>query len=72
MTRLGGALQAFIGRPLHAHYPSYFPPEFRRQMVDLVRADGSPEDLAKAYDPTAYSIRAWIKAAAVPSGSSNS
>jgi transposase len=42
--------------------PAY-PPEFRRQMVELVRAGRSPEDLAKEFEPSAYSIRKWIKAA---------
>ena len=33
-------------------------PEFRRQMVDLVRAGQSPEHLAREFDPTAQSIGA--------------
>ena len=35
-------------------------PEFRRQMVDLVRAGRSPEELAKEFEPTAKSIRDWV------------
>jgi hypothetical protein len=31
--------------------------EFRRQMVDLVRAGRDPEELAKEFEPTAQSIR---------------
>lgn len=34
--------------------------EFRRQMVDLVRAGRDPEDLAREFEPTAQSIRAWV------------
>jgi transposase len=34
-------------------------PEFRRQMVDLVHAGRSPEDLAHEFEPTAQSIRNW-------------
>ena len=34
--------------------------EFRRQMVDLVRAGRSPEELAKEFEPTAKSIRDWV------------
>ena len=34
-----------------------YPPEFRRQMVDLVRAGRSPEELAREFEPTAQSIR---------------
>jgi transposase len=36
--------------------PSYTP-EFRRQMVELVRAGRSPEELAQEFEPTARSIR---------------
>jgi transposase-like protein len=28
-----------------------YPPEFRRQMVDLVRAGRSPEELAREFEP---------------------
>ena len=35
-------------------------PEFRRQIVDLVRAGRQPEDLAKEFEPTAGSIRKWV------------
>ena len=44
-------------RPLYA-------PEFRRQMVDLVRTGRDPEDLAKEFEPTAQSIRYWAAAVA--------
>ena len=37
-----------------------YAPEFRRQMVDLVRAGRSPEELAKEFEPTAKSIRNWV------------
>ena len=40
-----------------------YSPEFRRQMVDLVRAGRDPEDLAKEFEPTAQSIRNWIAVA---------
>ena len=40
-------------------HPPYSP-EFRRQMVELVRAGRSPEDLAREFEPTAQSIRHWI------------
>ncbi len=39
-----------------------YSPEFRRQMVDLVRAGRSPEDLAREFEPTAQSIGAWVAA----------
>ena len=37
-----------------------YSPEFRRQMVDLVRAGRSPEDLAREFEPTAQSIGIWV------------
>jgi transposase len=37
-----------------------YPPEFRRQMVALVRAGRSPEELAGEFEPTAQSIRNWF------------
>jgi len=37
-----------------------FTPEFRRQMVDLVRSGRSPESLAKEFEPTAQTIRNWV------------
>jgi transposase len=40
-----------------------YSPEFRRQMVDLVRAGRSPEGLAREFEPTAQSIGAWVAAA---------
>ena len=40
-----------------------YSPEFRRQMIDLVRAGRSPEDLSREFEPTAQSIGAWVAAA---------
>jgi transposase len=37
-----------------------YPPEFRRQMIDLVHAGRDPDDLAKEFEPTAQSIRNWV------------
>ena len=37
-----------------------YSPEFRRQMVALVRAGRSPEDLAREFDPTAQLIGIWV------------
>ncbi len=41
-----------------SHAP--YPPEFRRQMVELVRAGRNPEELAKEFEPTAQAIRNWV------------
>ena len=40
-----------------------YPKEFRKQMVELVRAGRKPEDLAKEFEPTAQSIRNWVRQA---------
>ena len=34
--------------------------EFRRQIVELVRAGRSPDELAREFEPTAQSIRNWV------------
>ena len=43
------------------HLP--YSPEFRRQIVDLVRAGRDPDDLAREFEPTAQSIRHWVTVA---------
>ena len=37
------------------HVP--YPPEFRRQMVELVRAGRDPQDLLREFEPSAQAIR---------------
>ena len=37
-----------------------YPPEFRRQIIELVRAGRSPEELAKEFEPSAQAIRNWV------------
>ena len=37
-----------------------YAPEFRRQMVELVRAGRSPEELSREFEPTAQAIRNWV------------
>jgi transposase len=37
-----------------------YTPEFRRQMVELVRTGRSPDGLAREFEPTAQSIRNWV------------
>jgi transposase len=48
-------------------HPPY-PPEFRRQMVELVRAGRTPNELAEEFEPTAESIRNWVKQAEIDEG----
>ena len=40
-----------------------YPAEFRQQMVDLVRAGRTPEELSREYEPTAQSIWNWVRQA---------
>jgi transposase len=40
-----------------------YTPEFKRQMVDLVRSGRSPAALAKEFEPTAWTIALWVKQA---------
>jgi transposase len=37
-----------------------YPPELRRQLVELVRAGRNPEELAREYEPSAQAIRNWV------------
>ncbi len=48
--------------------PNNHPPEFRRQMVELVRAGRSPEELAREFEPSAQSIRTWVRQADLDDG----
>jgi transposase len=37
-----------------------YPPEFRQQMIDLVRVGRTPESLSREFEPTAQTIHNWI------------
>ena len=39
--------------------PPYLP-EFKRRLVEMVRAGRNPEELAEKFEPTAQSIRNWV------------
>jgi len=41
-------------------HPAY-PAEFRQQILELVHAGRTPEELANEFEPTAQTIRNWIK-----------
>ena len=45
-----------------------YAPEFRRQMVELVRAGRTPEELSREFEPTAQSIRNWVCQADIDEG----
>jgi transposase len=48
--------------------PLPYPPEYRRRLIELVRAGRSPESVAKDFEPTAQTIRNWIKQADLDEG----
>ena len=45
-----------------------YPPEFRQQMIELVRSGRSPGSLAKEFEPSAQTIQTWVKQADLDSG----
>ncbi len=40
-----------------------YAPEFRRQMVEMVRAGRTPEELSREFEPTSQTIHNWLKQA---------
>jgi transposase len=48
------------------HVP--YPPEIRRQMVELVRAGREPQDLSREFEPSAQAIRNWARQAECDQG----
>ena len=38
-----------------------YPPELRRQLVELVRAGRTPEELGREFEPSAQTIRNWVE-----------
>ncbi len=40
-----------------------YPPEYRQQLVDLVRGGRKPEDLSREFEPSAQSIWNWVRQA---------
>lgn len=54
--------------PKKAPPPPPYPAEFRRRMVELVRAGRSPASLAKDFAPSAQTIANWVKQADLDEG----
>ncbi len=48
--------------------PPPYSPEFRRRMIELVRAGRSPASLAKDFEPSAQTIANWVKQADLDEG----
>lgn len=45
-----------------------YPVEFRQKLIELVEAGRSPEELAKEFEPSAQTIRNWMKRAQADGG----
>ena len=45
-----------------------YPPEFRRRIVELVRAGETAGQLAKRFEPSEETIRLWVKQADLDDG----
>ena len=54
--------------PTKRKHRSPYPPEFKRRLVELVRAGRTPESLAKDFEPTAQAIRGWVRQADLDDG----
>jgi transposase len=46
-----------------SHRGKAYPAEFRRRMVELVRAGRTAEELSREFEPSAESIRDWARQA---------
>lgn len=40
-----------------------YPPEFRQQIIELVRSGRTPEELSREFEPTAQTIHNWVRQA---------
>ena len=45
-----------------------YPPEFRQQIIELVRAGRTPEELSREFEPTAQTTHNWGKQAGRDAG----
>ena len=45
-----------------------YPPEYKRRLIELVRAGRSPEELAKEFEPSPNTIRNWATQADIDEG----
>jgi transposase len=48
-----------------------YPPEYRQQLLDLVRAGRTPAELAREFEPAEQTIRNWVKQAELDEGRRN-
>ena len=62
--RFGGHSDTWVKEDVHmpkSHAP--YPPEYRQQMVELVKAGRTPEELSQEFEPSAQAIRNWVQQA---------
>ncbi len=45
-----------------------YPPEFRQQMIELVHAGRTLEELSREFEPSAQTIRNWVTQADIDDG----
>jgi transposase len=45
-----------------------YTPEFRQQILDLVRTGRTPHELAREFEPSGETIRQWVKQAELDAG----
>jgi transposase len=45
-----------------------YPPEYRQRLVELVRSGRSADSLAREFEPSAQTIRAWVRQADLDEG----
>lgn len=45
-----------------------YTPEFREQILELVRAGRTPNELAREFEPSGETIRQWVKQAELDAG----
>jgi transposase len=54
--------------PKKAAPPPPYPDEFRRRLIELARSGQTPEELAKKFEPSAQTIRNWVRQADLDDG----
>src|SRR6266852_8397169 len=43
--------------------PRPYPPEFRQRLIELVRKGRTPEEVGRQFEPSAQTIRNWLRQA---------
>jgi len=54
--------------PKKAAPPAPYPDEFRHRLIELARSGQTPEELARKFEPSAQTIRNWIRQADLDDG----